>query len=115
MQVTEVLRKTHMIQFSQLCSLLGMSGGKVGSVLDAVLGCCVLVQGCWVVNSHVIYPDAADAAKRNARDYIVRKCVWFVHSLLQNMLFPELVTEYLFKAGLFMLSINPQFSYHCLA
>ncbi len=73
MQVTEVLRNAHMIQFGQLCSLLGMSGGKVGSVLEAVIGCSVLVQGCWVVDSHVIYPEASDAAKRNARDYIVRE------------------------------------------
>ena len=66
-----------MIQFGQLCSLLGMSGGKVGGVLEAVIGCSVLVQGCWVVDSHVIFLDASDAAKRNARDYIVRVCVWY--------------------------------------
>ena len=39
------------------------------------MGCSVLVQGCWVVDSHVIYPEASDAAKRNARDYIVRMYV----------------------------------------
>lgn len=70
-QVLEVLRSAHMIQFGQLCSLLGVAGGKMGSVLEAVLSCSVLVQGCWVVASHVIFPDSKEAAKRSARDYIL--------------------------------------------
>ena len=70
-QVMELLRNAHMFQFGQLCSLLGMSGGKMREVLEAVMGCGVLVQGCWVVASHVIFPNEADAAKRNAWDYIV--------------------------------------------
>ena len=41
----------------------------MGGVLEAVMGCAVLVQGCWVVASHEIFPDSS---KRNARDYIVR-------------------------------------------
>ena len=64
-----------MIQLGQLCSLLGVSGGKVVGVLvgvlEAVMGCAVLVQGCWVVSSHVVFPESNEAAKRNARDYIV--------------------------------------------
>ena len=67
-----MLRNAHMIQFGQLCSLLGVTGGKMGGVLEAVMGCAVLVQGCWVVASHEIFPDSSDVAKRNARDYIVR-------------------------------------------
>ena len=61
-----------MVQFGQLCSLLGVSGGKMASVLEAVLSCGVLVQGCWVVASQVLYPDPSDTAKRTARDYMVR-------------------------------------------
>lgn len=66
------MRNAHMFQFRQLCSLLGMSGGKMREVLEAVMGYGVLVQGCWVVASHVMFPDDSDVAKRNARDYIVR-------------------------------------------
>ena len=47
----------------------GVSGGKMGGVLEAVMGCCVLVQGCWVVASHVILLEVEDLGKRNARDY----------------------------------------------
>jgi hypothetical protein len=61
-----------MIQFRPLCSLLGVSGGKMAGVLEAVLSCSVLVQGCWVVASDILFPDPSDVAKRNARDYIVR-------------------------------------------
>ena len=64
-----MLQNAQMIQFGQLCSLLGVSGGKMGGVLEAVMGCCVLVQGCWVVASHVILPEVEDLGKRNARDY----------------------------------------------
>ena len=44
----------------------------MASVLEAVLSCGVLVQGCWVVASQVLYPDPSDTAKRTARDYMVR-------------------------------------------
>ena len=70
-QVQEVLCNAHMIHFGELCSMLGVSGSKMGGVLEAVIGCGVLVQGCWVVASHVVYPDPSHSAKRNARDYIV--------------------------------------------
>ena len=62
-----------MIQLGQLCSLLGVSGGKVVGVLEAVMGCAVLVQGCWVVSSHVVFPESNEAAKRNARGLY---CMW---------------------------------------
>lgn len=52
--------------------MLGVSGERMDRVLEAVLGCSVLVQGCWVVSSHVLFPESNEAAKRNARDYIVR-------------------------------------------
>ena len=39
----------------------------MGGVLEAVMGCAVLVQGCWQVTE--IFPDSSDVAKRNARDY----------------------------------------------
>ena len=61
-------------QFGNLCSLLGVSGSKMGSVLEALLNYSVLVQGCWVVASHVIYPDSNEMARRNIRDYMVREC-----------------------------------------
>jgi len=46
----------------------------MGSVLEALLNYSVLVQGCWVVASHVIYPDSNEMARRNIRDYMVREC-----------------------------------------
>ncbi len=48
----------------------------MGNVLEAVMRCGVLVQGCWVVASHVIYTKPEDAAKRTARDYIVSWGAW---------------------------------------
>ena len=74
----EMLRNAHMIQFGQLCSLLGVSGSKMRSVLEVVLSCSVLVQGCWVVASSLIFPDPNEAAKQNARDYIVSNTNAFV-------------------------------------
>ena len=70
-----MLSKSHVIQFSELCSLLGVSGAKVGGVLQAVQECGVLVQGCWVLASHVTFPQQEQAAERNARDYIVSLCM----------------------------------------
>ena len=70
-QVVKLLRNVHMIQFSRLCSLLGVMGGAVMSVCEAVRGCAVLVQGSWVVSSQQIIPGAENFTKRNARDYVV--------------------------------------------
>ena len=71
--VVKLLRSVHMIQFSRLCSLLGVIGGGVLSVCEAVKNCAVLVQGCWVVSSQQLFPGDENASKRNSRDYIVRK------------------------------------------
>ena len=70
--VEKLLRSVHMIQFSRLCSLLGVMGGGVLSVCEAVKNCAVLVQGCWVVSSQLLFPGDENASKRNSRDYIVR-------------------------------------------
>ena len=70
-QVVKLLRNAHMIQFSRLCSMLGVAGGGVTSVCEAVRGCAVLVQGCWVVSSQQIFPGEENSTKRNTRDYIV--------------------------------------------
>ena len=45
----------------------------MGAVLEALVSYAVLVQGCWVVASTILYPDAAQVARRNARDYIVSR------------------------------------------
>ena len=81
-----MLQNAHMIQFGQLCSLLGVSGVKMRSVLEVVLSCSVLVQGCWVVSSHLVFPDPNEAAKRNARDYIVSSINAFLMLKLVLML-----------------------------
>ena len=59
-----------MVQFNHLCSMLG-GRSKAGVLCEAVQGCAVLVQGCWVVRSEVLYAGEEGRAMRNARDYIV--------------------------------------------
>ncbi len=66
--MSKLLLNAHVERFGQLCSLLGVTG-QSGGVLKAVQACGVLVQGCWVIKSDLLYPE--DQAKRNARDYIV--------------------------------------------
>lgn len=78
-----------MIQFNQLCSLLGVTGQAAG-VLEAVKMCGVLVQGCWVVRSDLVYPQPEDKNKRNARDYIVSGNVNTVVEI-QSMILPMLI------------------------
>lgn len=70
-QVVKLLCNVHMIQFGRLCSLLGVMGGQLMSVCEAVRGCAVLVQGSWVVSSQQLFPGEDNSTKRNARDYIV--------------------------------------------
>jgi DNA-directed RNA polymerase-3 subunit RPC5 len=74
--VDKLLRSVHMIQFSRLCSLLGVMGGGVLSVCEAVKNTAVLVQGCWVVSSQQLFPGDDNASKRNSRDYIVSTCMF---------------------------------------
>jgi len=66
-----VLHNAHMVQFKQLCSMLAISASQRGAMLEALVKHAVLVQGCWVVASTVLYPEGTEAAKRSARDYIV--------------------------------------------
>ena len=66
-----------MLPFQRLCSLVG-GRGQATPLLEAVEGCGVLVQGCWVVGSEVLYPGRGESAQCNVRDYIVSakwKCV----------------------------------------
>lgn len=77
--VVKLLCSVHMIQFSRLCSLLGVMGGGVLSVCEAVRSCAVLVQGCWVVSSQQLFPEDDNVSIRNSRDYIVSgSIVWLV-------------------------------------
>lgn len=72
-QVVKLLRNAHMMQLNRLCSMLGVMGGAVMSVCEAVRSCAVLVQGCWVVSSQQLFPGDDNASKRSSRDYIVRQ------------------------------------------
>jgi len=69
-QVRELLKSSHVMQFQQLCTLLG-GRGQAPALLEAVQGCGVLVQGCWVVSSKVVFPEKESSMLQNARDYIV--------------------------------------------
>ena len=74
-QVRELLRSSHVMQFQMLCTLLG-GRGQAQALLEAVQGCGVLVQGCWVVGSPVVYPGKESSMLQNARDYIVSLCAY---------------------------------------
>lgn len=69
-QVQELLTRSDVIQFEKLCSLLG-GRSQALVLLEAVQECGVLVQGCWVVASEVVYPGEGSSMLRSARDYIV--------------------------------------------
>ena len=66
-----MLLNAHLVHFKQLCSMLATSASQRAAVLEALIKHAVLVQGCWVVGSGVLYKEDAEAAKRSARDYIV--------------------------------------------
>ncbi|KAK3725000.1 hypothetical protein QZH41_017477, partial [Actinostola sp. cb2023] len=55
-QVKALLRNAKVMSFSQLCALLSPIGKDAG-ILKCVQQFGVLVQGCWVVKSEVLYPD----------------------------------------------------------
>jgi len=81
-QVRELLKSSHVMQFQQLCTLLG-GRGQAPALLEAVQGCGVLVQGCWVVSSKVVFPEKESSLLQNARDYIVSVHAYVcVHTLL---------------------------------
>ena len=88
--VDKLLRSVHMIQFSRLCSLLGVMGGGVLSVCEAVKNTAVLVQGCWVVSSQQLFPGDDNASKRNSRDYIVSMIIQLCILILFNAPSPQL-------------------------
>ena len=69
-QVQELLKNAQVIQFHRLCSLLG-GRSRASALREEVQKCGVLVQGCWVVSSDVVYAGEAVRGLRNARDYIV--------------------------------------------
>ena len=70
-QVKELLKNSVVVQYSRICSLL-TGGAHSDALLDIVQKCCVMVQGCWVVSSEVVFPDEANVSRRSSRDYIVR-------------------------------------------
>ena len=75
-QVKELLRSSVVVQYGRMCSLL--TGGEHSeTLLETVQKCGVLVQGCWVVSSEVVFPEEADLHHRSSRDFIVRakRCV----------------------------------------
>ncbi|XP_066026635.1 DNA-directed RNA polymerase III subunit RPC5-like isoform X1 [Pocillopora verrucosa] len=55
-QVRALLIKAKVISFSQLCRLLSPAA-KEASVLKCLQQYAVLVQGCWVVKSELLYPE----------------------------------------------------------
>ncbi|XP_020608714.1 DNA-directed RNA polymerase III subunit RPC5-like [Orbicella faveolata] len=57
-QVKALLINAKVISFSQLCRLLS-PGAKEASVLKCVQQYAVLVQGCWVVKSELLYPEGS--------------------------------------------------------
>ena len=71
-QIKELLRSSVAVQYSRMCSLL-TGGDHSETLLDTVQKCAVLVQGCWVVSSEVVFPEEADLPRRSSRDFIVRK------------------------------------------
>ena len=72
LQVHDLLCSTHVLQLSQLCTLLRCGRGQVTVYLDALQECGVLVQGCWVLSSLLAHPKGEEADIRCVRDYIVR-------------------------------------------
>ena len=73
------------LPFSRVCSLLGAHGmAAEHDVLEELQRVCVLVQGCWVVRSEVLYPKdyasphhgvGSDVMCR-ARDLTVGDFIW---------------------------------------
>ena len=58
------------IQFNQLCSLLG-GKGSASAILDTLKTCAVLVQGCWVAGSNLLFSEESEHVRVNNRDFIV--------------------------------------------
>jgi hypothetical protein len=70
-QVHDLLFSTGVLTLNQLTSLLQCGRGQLPAYLDALQQHGVLVQGCWVVGSHLLYPSDNQATLRSARDYLL--------------------------------------------
>lgn len=70
----DLLFSTGVLTLSQLSSLLQCGRGHLPAFLDALQQHGVLVQGCWVVGSHLLYPSENQTTLRSARDYLVCVC-----------------------------------------
>ncbi len=66
----ELLKREQVVNFDWLVSILG-GRSQAGALCEALEGCGVLVQGCWVVRSEVLHPGEEGKSLRMARDYIV--------------------------------------------
>ena len=77
-QIKALLITAKVLQFTQLCALLG-GGMDISAVLTGLTQYAMLVQGCWVVKSNILYPEGTkshvsglDAAKLwPSRDYVM--------------------------------------------
>lgn len=77
-QIKALLITAKVLQFTQLCALLG-GGMDSEAVLTALTQYSMLVQGCWVVKSNILYPEGTkshisglDASKLwPSRDYVL--------------------------------------------
>jgi len=77
-QIKALLITAKVLQFTQLCTLLG-GGMDNGAVLTALSQYAMLVQGCWVVKSSILYPEGSkshisglDGQKLwSSRDYVM--------------------------------------------
>lgn len=65
-----LFHKAMVLPFDQICTMLGRGKTERGSVLEDVQKCSLLVQGCWVIQSALLYPKECSHL-RNARDYVV--------------------------------------------
>ena len=68
---------TGILTFNQLISLLQCGRGQLPAYLDALGQYGVLVQGCWVISSHLLYPGDTQTTLCNARDYLV-SCIYIM-------------------------------------
>lgn len=70
-QVHDLLVSTGILTFNQLSSLLQCGRGQLPAYLEALGEHGVLVQGCWLVASHVLYPADTHSSLRDTRDYLL--------------------------------------------
>ena len=77
-KIIAILRNAFVVKYSQLITLLGNRAEK-DNVVSCLKRVAVLVRGCWVINSEILYPEksvssacgiSADLMRRG-RDYIL--------------------------------------------